>query len=44
MTANNFAGRLEQVKLGTKSNIAGFVKETNFDNKLESLLKKSYFK
>ena len=34
MVADNFAARLAQAKLGTKDDIADFVKETDFDNEL----------
>ena len=37
LTADNFATRLAQVKLTTKADIADFVKETDFDNKLKNI-------
>ena len=39
-TAENFAARLAQVNLATKSDIANFVKKTDFDGKLKHLNKK----
>ena len=42
-TAENFATRLKQANLGSKSDIANFVKKTDFDNKL-NLLTKCYIK
>ena len=33
LTADNFAARLEIAKLATKNDIAGFVKEADFDEK-----------
>ena len=35
--ADNFAARLTQPKLATKDDIADFVKETDFDKKLNNL-------
>ena len=40
LTVDNFAARLAQAKLATKADIADFVKEADFDNKLENLNKK----
>ena len=40
ITAENFAARLAQANLGTKSDIADFVKKTDFDDKLKNLNKK----
>ena len=40
ITAENFAARLPQANLGTKSDIADFVKKTDFDDKLKNLNKK----
>ena len=34
LTAGNFAARLKQANLATESDIANFVKKTDFDNKL----------
>ena len=36
----NFAARLKQASLASKSNIADFVKQANFDEKLKNLNKK----
>ena len=35
LTADNFEARLAQAKLGTNADIANFVKETYFDDKLK---------
>lgn len=43
MTADCFAKRLANAKLA-KDDIADFIKETDFDNKLKIILLKSYFK
>ena len=40
MTAENFAARLGQAYLASKSDIADFVRKTDFDNKLKNLNKK----
>ena len=40
LTAETFAARLKQTNLATKSDIAGFVKKTDFDNKLLSFNKR----
>ena len=40
MTVDNFAVRLTQVKLASKADIAYFVKETDFLNKLKNITKK----
>ena len=40
MTADNFAARSAQAKLTTKADIADFVKEMDFDNKLKNINKK----
>ena len=40
MMADNFAARLAQAKLATKDDIADFVKQTDFDNKLKNINKK----
>ena len=37
LTADNFATRLAQAKLTTKADIADFVKEADFDNKLKNI-------
>ena len=34
LTLENFAARLKQVNLASKSYIANFVKKTHFDNKI----------
>ena len=39
LTAENFIARLKQAKLATKGNIANFVKETDFDEKLKNINK-----
>ena len=44
LTSENFAARLAQGNLATKSNIANFAKKTYFDDKLKKLNKKKYFK
>ena len=38
MTADSFAARLAQTKSSTKANIDDFIKETDFDNKLQNAL------
>ena len=40
LTAENVAARLAQVNLGSKTDIANFVKETDFHGKLKNLNKK----
>ena len=40
LTAENFAARLAQANLASKSDIANFVKKTDFDDKLKNLNKK----
>ena len=40
LTAENFATRLAQANLASKSDIANFVKKTDFDDKLKNLNKK----
>ena len=40
-TAGNFAARLTQAKLSAKADIADFVKERDFNNKLKNINKKS---
>ena len=40
LKAENFAARLAQVNLASKSHIANFVKKINFDDKLKNLNKK----
>ena len=40
LTAENFAARLWQAYLASKSDIADFVRKTDFDNKLKNLNKK----
>ena len=40
LTAENFAARLAQADLASKSDIADFVKKTDFDDKLWNLNKK----
>ena len=42
LTSKNVAARLAHAKLVSKTNIADFVKITDFDDK--NLFKKSYFK
>ena len=37
LTSENFTARLKQADLGSKSDIANFVKETDFDNKLKNV-------
>ena len=37
---DNFAARLAQAKLATKADVANFVKDTDFDNKLKKYIKK----
>ena len=39
-TADTLAARLAQASLATKADIGDFVKETDFDNKLNNLNKK----
>ena len=39
MTEDNFAARLAQTKLATKDDIADFIKETDFDQKIKNLNK-----
>ena len=36
LAADNFAFKLAQAKFATKADIAAFVKETDFDNKLKT--------
>ena len=43
LTAENFAATLAQANLGTKSDIANFLKKTDFDKKLKKN-DKNYFK
>ena len=38
--SENFSARLAQTNLANKKDIANFVKKTDFDNKLKSLLKR----
>ena len=40
LTTENLAARLAQVNLASKSDIANFLKKTEFDNKLKNLNKK----
>ena len=40
LTAGNFASRLEQANLASKSAIAALVKKTDFDDKLKNLNEK----
>ena len=40
LTVENFAARLAQANLANKSDIANFVKKTDFDTKLKNLNKK----
>ena len=40
LTAENFAGRLAQVNLASKSHIVNFIKKTDFENRLKNLNKK----
>ena len=40
MTAGNFASRLAKTRLATKADIAAFVKDTDFDDKLNNINKK----
>ena len=40
LTVVNFAGRIKQAKLATKSDIADFVKKTDFNDKLKCFNKK----
>ena len=40
LTSENFAARLKQVNLATKNQIADFVKQKDFDNKLKNINKK----
>ena len=40
MTADNFAARLLQENLATKTDITDIVKQTNFDGKLKNLNRK----
>ena len=40
LTAENFAARLAQINLASKSDVANFVKKTDFDDKLKNLNKK----
>ena len=42
LTAENFAARLAQANLASKSDIVNFVKKTDFDDKLKNLNKKLY--
>ena len=44
LTAENVAARLKQTKLASKDDIADFVKNTYFDEKLTNINKKSCFK
>ena len=44
LTSETFAARLSQANLASKNNTTALVKETNFDDKLENLNKKVYFK
>ena len=39
LTAKNYAARLKQVNLATKSDIANYVNKTDFDEKLKGLNK-----
>ena len=39
MTEDNFAARLAQTKLATKDDIADFIKETDFDQKIKNINK-----
>ena len=39
MTEDNVAARLAQTKLATKDDIADFIKETDFDQKIKNLNK-----
>ena len=43
-TPNNFAARLAQANLASKSDIANFVTKKDFDDKLKKLNKKRHFK
>ena len=42
LTADNFEARLAQAKFATNADIANFVKETYFDDKLKKYLLKRY--
>ena len=44
LTADNFAARLAQANLATKTDIHDFAEKTDFDYKLKNLNQKSYFK
>ena len=44
LTSETFVARLSQANLASKNNTTALVKETNFDDKLENLNKKVYFK
>ena len=44
MTAENFAVRLKQANLATKTDTDDFVKKANFDDKLKNLDKKVQIK
>ena len=41
LTVHNFAAKLAQAKLATKADIADFVKELHFDDKLNNIIKKA---
>ena len=40
LTGENFAARLAQDNLATKSDIANFIRKTDFDNKVKNLNRK----
>ena len=40
LMADHFTGKLGKAKLATTGDIADFIKETNFDNKLKNINKK----
>ena len=44
LTSKNFTARLAQANLTGKSDIANFIKWRDFDDKLQNLNKKYYFK
>ena len=44
LTSENFAARLKQAKLASKSDIANFVNKTDFDDKLKKFEFKNYLK
>ena len=44
LTADNFAARLKQANLASKNDIDGFVKNTDFDEKIKKLATKAELK